>query len=49
MPDRPDEKPARTAARLLKGAAVLFAVLGLSFLAWIGDQWMDFRGRGAGS
>lgn len=27
--------------RLLKGAAILFAVLGTSFLIWIVDTWMD--------
>ncbi len=42
MPDRTDESSPQTAARLLKGAALLFAVLGLSFLAWIGDKWIDF-------
>ena len=42
MPDRPDDGSAHTAARLLKGAAVLFAALGLSFLAWIGDKWIEF-------
>jgi hypothetical protein len=42
MPEHPDSPSADTAARLLKGAALLFAVLGLSFVAWIGDKWIDF-------
>lgn len=42
MPEQPDESPSLTPSRLLKGAAVLFAGLGLSFIAWIGDKWMDF-------
>lgn len=42
MPDRTDESPPHTAARLLKGAAILFAVLGLSFIAWVGDKWIEF-------
>lgn len=42
MPEQPDAPPGPTAARLLKGAAVLFAVLGLSFVAWIGDKWIEF-------
>lgn len=29
-------------ARLLKGAAVLFAVLGLSFLVWVTDKWFKY-------
>lgn len=42
MPERPDDPSPLTPARLLKGAAVGFAVLGLSFIAWIGDKWVDF-------
>jgi len=42
MPDRSTESPHPTAAYLLKGAAVLFALLGLSFTAWIGDKWTEF-------
>lgn len=39
MPD-PNPPPA-SPARLLKGAAVLFAVLGVSFLIWVVDTWME--------
>jgi type VI protein secretion system component VasK len=42
MPDRPNDSSRQTAAYLLKGAAALFAVLGLSFIAWIGDKWIEF-------
>lgn len=42
MPEQTDELPSLTPSRLLKGAAVLFAGLGLSFIAWIGDKWMNF-------
>jgi hypothetical protein len=40
MPD-PEPNFSPSPARLLKGAAVLFAVLGASFLVWIVDTWME--------
>jgi hypothetical protein len=42
MPDVSPFSSSKPAARLLKGAAVLFAVLGASFVVWVGDQWIDF-------
>jgi hypothetical protein len=40
MPDPSDSTP--RAARLLKGAAVLFAGLGTGFLVWLGAQWRQY-------
>lgn len=37
---KPTESPA-TAARLLKGAALVFAGLGGAFLVWVGDKWIN--------
>ena len=42
MPQPTDSSTQHTAARLLKGAAILFAVLGASFLVWVTDQWITF-------
>ncbi len=42
MTDRSDDSSHHRAASLLKGAAVLFAILGLSFIAWVGDKWSEF-------
>ena len=36
-----DDSPPR-AARLLKGAALLFVALGTGFLAWLGRQWIRY-------
>ena len=41
MHDLPD-RPGIIAARLLKGAALLFSALGVSFLVWVGAQWVEF-------
>jgi len=37
----PDPQTSR-AARLLKGAALLFVVLGTAFLTWLGRQWARY-------
>ncbi|MFB6248773.1 MAG: ABC transporter permease [Salinibacter sp.] len=42
MPDPDAHDPSPSAARLLKGAAVLFAGLGVAFLAWLGRQWIQY-------
>lgn len=39
MPDSPSYV---SPARLLKGAAGLFAVLGLAFLVWVTDKWIKY-------
>jgi nitrogen fixation-related uncharacterized protein len=41
MPNAPDPVSSSRAARLLKGAAILFGVLGGAFLLWVGDKWMQ--------
>jgi len=41
MDDSTDDSPP-CAARLLKGAAVLFAGMGVGFLVWLGRQWARY-------
>jgi len=40
MPESSSSSP--RAAQLLKGAALLFAVLGASFVVWVADKWITF-------
>lgn len=42
MSDPTNNPSPKTAVSLLKGAAILFACLGLSFVIWIGDKWIAF-------
>jgi len=42
MPDPDAHDSPNAAARLLKGAAVLFGGLGAAFLAWLGRQWARY-------
>jgi hypothetical protein len=42
MPDSNDPPRTLTAPRLLRGAALLFAVLGGAFLVWVGNQWIEY-------
>ena len=42
MPDSASDRPSGGAARLLKGAAGLFVLLGAGFLAWLGRQWARY-------
>lgn len=42
MSDLTNNPSPKTAVFLLKGAAILFACLGLSFVVWIGDKWIEF-------
>ena len=40
MPESSSSSP--RAAQLLKGAAILFSVLGASFIVWVADKWITF-------
>jgi len=42
MRDPSSDDPSPRAARLLKGAALLFVVLGTAFLVWLGRQWVRY-------
>lgn len=41
MTDLHHDSSALSAAHLLRGASALFAVLGLSFLVWVWNQWAE--------
>lgn len=47
MPPENDETTTESAAHLLKGAALVFAVLGITMAGWGVDKWIEMPGARA--
>lgn len=47
MPSENDETTTESAVHLLKGAALVFAVLGLTMAGWGIDKWLEMPGARA--